>query len=705
MAKPGKDHTLRYQINLNGNFSDGVMIGSQRNTYGGGAKLIYDTRKLQLTSDLQVGFTDTKDSPYGNFSTYTQLLPIFRIKDSNGDYFPTLSANNIPLYENFPWTGIGSDVLGSQINPLYEANNLNNFSRGNNLSLTYQLGANWEIVKDLRLRASFTYDRMESMTEKYVSPFSSAITDGLENNSVEQLYRRGSYDKQNTTTSKYYGMVNLSYLKSFGRHTVQAVLGGEIKEDNAESDSYSVTGFLNNSQTYPSDGAQYPLSGRPTGSSSIVRTAGAFATVNYSFDNRYMLDGSYRVDGSSNFASKQRVSSFWAVGVRWNLMNEKFMNRKIFDNLALKANIGTTGNSNFVLSQILNMYKYLTMYDGITGAELMSLANPDLKWQTTLKRNIGVELGFLQNRINLEFNYYSNTTDNNITRVDILPSTGFSSYTANQGDVSNKGFDFNLSVTPVRTKEWQLNLFVNGQHNRNKLTNLSEALKDYNKQIMEQQTTTDKTKIENVFLFEEGKSLTAIYAVPVGRHRPRHGSGDIHHQGRQAHLHVELGGSGGRGRHGARPERLFRRESQLQALVAEHQFRILVRRRDVQPDARGPGIENTSMNNSVNRVAYNMDRRASTTAGRSPGQSAQVPRHQRLGKNLRQLAFRTEEQLPADELDTHHVQPQQPRQAAAGHVDAPYRALGQRPVLLLDDPAGARTFVSLRTDVHAQSSS
>ena len=98
----GQDHTLRYQINLNGNFSDGVMIGSQRNTYGGGAKLIYDTRKLQLTSDLQVGFTDTKDSPYGNFSTYTQLLPIFRIKDSNGDYFPTLSANNIPLYENFP---------------------------------------------------------------------------------------------------------------------------------------------------------------------------------------------------------------------------------------------------------------------------------------------------------------------------------------------------------------------------------------------------------------------------------------------------------------------------------------------------------------------------------------------------------------------------------------------------------------------------
>ena len=621
VGRQGKDRTLRYQINLNGNFSDGVMIGSLRNNYGGGAKLIYDTHKLQLTSDLQVGFTDTKDSPYGDFSTYTQLLPVFRIKDSHGDYFPSLSANNIPLYENYPWTGIGSNVLGTQINPLYEANNLNNFSRGNNLSLTYQLGANWEIIRDLRLRGEFSYNRQEKVSERYVSPFSSAITDGLDNNSIEQLYRRGSYDKNNATSTSYYGKASLSYQKSFARHTVQAVLGGEIKEDNAESDSYSVTGFLNDSQTYPSDGAQYPLSGRPTGSSSIVRMAGAFATVNYSFDNRYMVDGSYRVDGSSNFASKQRISSFWAVGVRWNVMNEKFMNRKVFDNFALKANIGTTGNSNFALSQILNMYKYLTMYDGITGAELMSLANPDLKWQTTLKRNIGLELGFLRNRINLEFNYYSNTTDNNITRVNILPSTGFSSYTANQGDVSNKGFDFNLSVTPVRTKNWQFNVFVNGQHNRNKLTNLSEALKDYNKQIMEEQTTTDKTKIENVFLFEEGKSLTAIYAVRSAGIDP--GTGQ--------EIFITKDG-----------KRTFTWNSADQVVVG-----------DTEPDLRGyfgvnlsykrwslntsfeysfggemynqtlvDRIENTSMNNSVNRVAYNMDRRALYDRWSEPGQSA-----------------------------------------------------------------------------------
>ncbi len=630
--------TLRYQINLNGNFSDGVMIGSQRNTYGGGTKLIYDTRKLQITSDLQVSFTNTQDSPYGNFSTYTQLLPLFRIKDSNGELFPTLSAANIPLYGNYPWTDIGTSILGTQINPLYEAEHLNNFSRGHSLGLTYQLGLNWEIVDNLRVRGSFTYNRQEQNSEKYVSPFSSAVSDGLEDNSVEQIYRRGSYNNNSSMSTDYYGMVNLSYLKSFGRHTVQAVLGGEIKEDLVESDSYSVVGFLNDAQTFPSDAAQYPLSGGPGGSSSIVRTVGSFATVNYSFDNRYMLDGSYRLDGSSNFASKQRVSSFWAVGVRWNLMNEKFMNRNLFNNLALKANIGTTGNSNFVLSQILNMYRYMGMYDGITGAELMSLANPNLKWQTTLKRNIGVELGFLDNRINLEFNYYRNTTDNNITQVEVLPSTGFSSYTANQGDVSNQGFDFNLSVTPVRTKFWQLNFFVNGQHNRNKLTNLSEALKEYNQQVMEQQSGTTGTKIENVFLFEEGKSLTAIYAVPSAGIDP--GTGQ--------EIFITKDG-----------KRTFTWNPADQVVVG-----------DTEPDLRGyfgvnlsykqwslnasfeysfggemynqtlvDRIENTSINASSNNIAYNMDRRALYDRWTQPGDVAKYRSANVSGKTYASSRF------------------------------------------------------------------
>ena len=83
VGRPEAGRSLRYQINLNGNFSDGVMKGSLRNTYGGGAKLIYDTRKLQITSDLQVEFTNTQDSPYGSFSTFRYILPVLNLSSGS----------------------------------------------------------------------------------------------------------------------------------------------------------------------------------------------------------------------------------------------------------------------------------------------------------------------------------------------------------------------------------------------------------------------------------------------------------------------------------------------------------------------------------------------------------------------------------------------------------------------------------------------
>lgn len=514
VGNPSQKRSLRYQANLNGNFANGVMKGSGRDNFGGGVKLLFDTKNLQVTSDLQINFMENDNSPYGSFATYTQLLPIYRIYDERGNLFPMLSATNIPMYDNYPWTSVGSRILGEHINPLYEATQLNSYSRGESMSVSYQLGANWEIIEDLRLRANFTYNRNQTKNENYVSPMTSSFVTGDADNSIEDIYRRGSYDATQGANSSYYGMANLSYMKNFNKHTVQAIWGGEIKEDLNENDSYRAVGFVNDIFDYPSDAVQYPTNGRPSGYSTIVRSLGTFLTANYSYDDRYMVDASYRLDASSNFASKKRVSDFWAVGLRWNLSSERFMSRNFFDNIAIKANMGTTGNSNFALSQIMNMYLYSGNYDGITSAELQSLANENLKWQTTLKRNVGVELAMWDRRVNLDFNLYRNTTRDNITQVSILPSTGFPSFTANQGDVENKGIDFNISVTPLRTKDWSLNLFVNGQHNRNKLTNLSEALKDYNQSVMDNQLNSSGTKIDNVFLFEENKSISSIYAVP-----------------------------------------------------------------------------------------------------------------------------------------------------------------------------------------------
>lgn len=234
-----------------------------------------------------------------------------------------------------------------------------------------------------------------------------------------------------------------------------------------------------------------------------------FANFNYSWDNRYLIDLTGRIDGSSNFASKQRSAPFWSAGVRWNIYNEKFMKTHgWFENLAVRANIGTVGNQNFQLSQIMTLYNFLKMYDGVMGAEIMSIANPELKWQTTLNRNIGLEFSLLQGLVNLDFNYYSNITKNNLTDIAILPSTGFSTYKANMGKVRNQGYEFSLSITPIKKNGWIVNAFVNGAHNKNKLLNISDALRDYNEVIKENQTAhlnyAGYTQLERIFLFENG---------------------------------------------------------------------------------------------------------------------------------------------------------------------------------------------------------
>ena len=449
------------------------------------------------------------------------------MKDENGKYFPRLSYENIPAYEGLPAPDFTGSTFSAQLNPLYEAKYLNSFSRGETTNLTYNLGLNWEVIEGLRVRSTFSITNVQDKAEVYRSPLSAdffdytSVTDGEETNdgyNLENIYKRGTYTMTNSSQFDYYGSINVSYTKSFGRHLVQGIVGGELKETNSESDAYKTVGFLDDPLGYPSYAVQFDSYAGPSGSSSLSRSAGMFANFNYSWDNRYLIDLTGRIDGSSNFASKQRSAPFWSAGVRWNIYNEKFMKTHgWFENLAVRANIGTVGNQNFQLSQIMTLYNFLKMYDGVMGAEIMSIANPELKWQTTLNRNIGLEFSLLQGLVNLDFNYYSNITKNNLTDIAILPSTGFSTYKANMGKVRNQGYEFSLSITPIKKNGWIVNAFVNGAHNKNKLLNISDALRDYNEVIKENQTAhlnyAGYTQLERIFLFEEGQSLNSIFAV------------------------------------------------------------------------------------------------------------------------------------------------------------------------------------------------
>ena len=510
LSQNGTKGNVRYSVNLGMGTNDGAMKGSSRTTYEAGTKLMFQTRKLYITNNLQFSLTNSADSPYGNFSTYTRTLPYYQEHDAGGNYYRLLSI------ANFAPSGMALGVLASQQSPVYEAKYLNSFSKNEGANVTNNLGINWLILPELRLKGAFSLGYDFSRGDAYVSPASFAYINNNDNSSTnpDVLYRRGRYNISNSSGITYNANTVVSYTRSWGKLDWQAILGAEARQITTDNDGYAMTGFLGDAQNYLSYAVQYERFGRVNGLRSTVRTAGVFSNQNLSWDNRYLLDMTCRLDGSSLYGKHERSSSYWSVGFRWNISNEKFLRgNKNVQNLALRLNVGTTGSQSYNRNQASNMYTYTrSVYGGFFGAIISTLGNPELRGQRTYNRNIGLDGSFFGSKLNFELNYYYNTTKGNLTTITIAPSIGFNSYKANMGDLTNRGYEFSLSYTPVKTKKIMLNLSFNGAHNTNRIRKISDFLKRYNDTVNSQaQSSSTPT---TVFLFTEGQSMNTIYAVP-----------------------------------------------------------------------------------------------------------------------------------------------------------------------------------------------
>lgn len=501
--------SVRYQVNISVGDNKGVMKGSGRTNYGGGTKLIYTRANLRITNDLQFAMTRSNESPYGSFSAYTKALPYHREKDAQGNYYRTLSLLNVS-----PEGGLDLANTFSQSSPVYEAKYLSSFTAGDLMNFSNKTAFDWTIISGLKVKGDVSIQSDLARSDIFLSPMSySYIQDNQSDiNSPSVLYDRGKYKLSNETETSVAGKLVVSYTKNLGNHLIQAILGGDIKEMQINKDNYTVTGFMDDALDYLSYATQYEMFARPMGSESTVRSVGVFSNINYSYDGRYLVDVTGRLDGSSVYGRNRQTAPYWSTGVRWNIHNEQFLkNTGIFDNLALRANIGTTGNQNFTLNQAMSLYTYLKpTYGNLFGTYISTLGNPDLEPQTTFNRNIGLEMTILKGMLNIDMNYYYNTTKGSLTTITIAPSIGFSDFKVNQGDIVNEGVEFNLTVAPIRTRDVTLSFSLRGRHNSNTLSRISNTLKNYNEMVGER---VNENNNANVFLFEEGQSMNTIYAV------------------------------------------------------------------------------------------------------------------------------------------------------------------------------------------------
>ena len=202
--------------------------------------------------------------------------------------------------------------------------------------------------------------------------------------------------------------------------------------------------------------------------------------VNYSLNNKYIFTVTGRRDGSSVFGENNKWANFAAGAIGWNLKKESFMaDSDVFDTFKFRMSYGQTGNQGIAPFQTLGaLSSNLAVFGGVeyVGLTQTRLPNPDLKWEKTDQFNVGLELGFLDNRLKLEIDYYKKNTSNLLLDVDLPFQVGFTSQLRNVGAVENQGFELLASMNIINKEDFGFDMSFNISTNKNQVVSLSEGV-------------------------------------------------------------------------------------------------------------------------------------------------------------------------------------------------------------------------------------
>lgn len=499
----GGTDNLRYGMDIMYKSQDGVMKESFRDRFSAGFFIQYNYKGLSVKNYTSYLQSSSQESPYGSFSDFTKQLPYNTFRDKNGLITPTLKS----------WSNSSDETYNRTLNPMYEPT-LMNFDKTKDETLTNNLSVNWYINSDFFFQAQFTVEKNNSNRKKFYDPLSqrNAAPLSVYNFSSGELYldygNSFSYDLN----------TSISYNKALGNHMINFLAGYNVRESLLEDHNAKYIGFPSGALSSPNYAREQV--GKTAYSDATSRALGFNASLNYTYNNIYLLDASVRVEGSSSFGANQRFAPFWSLGLGVNIHNYKFMeDSNVFDQLKIRGSYGQVGNASFSAYESLITYEVMNedWYKTGYGATLMAYGNKDLKWETTNKLDVGFEVTMFKNLIYLRANYYDETTVDVINDVTIPCSTGFLSYKDNIGEVANRGYEFNLRIAAMQRKDMSLFITGNLAHNRNKIIKISESMKAYNRKVQAMYANTredSKNKTMPAMQYEEGGSKYSIWGVP-----------------------------------------------------------------------------------------------------------------------------------------------------------------------------------------------
>lgn len=483
----GGDAAFRYGIGMTYTQTQGVMKNSNRDVLNGNVQLTYRIDKFAFTNQTNITNTDV-ENPTVSFSDFARTNPFYDKYNEYGEIDQVI--------EEIQTISGGTQYI---TNPLWDLNQ-KSYDRNNQLSFTNNFQIEYRPLPELRIRGKLGIIVGRSNSKQFDSPEMSKYLN------TDQL-KRGSYSESNTKSSSYDGSLDISYGKTFGKHTINAIGGMQISENNSNLSMFQAIGYSSDLFSNPNFANGYPEGGRPSSSISKSRTASYYANFNYGYQLRYLLDFNLRTDGSSVYGVNNPFSTTWSLGLGWNIHNEEFFNKNgVLNYLKLRYSVGNPGNANLSAKMANSIYTYYTQYPNMFGlaALISSWGNSGLKWQRTNEHNVGVDIEMFHNRLRLSTDFFIKKTDPLLLSIDFPPSTGISQVPMNIGAMKNIGTTFTGSYIIIRKPDMNWTVNANLRHIRTTYYNIGDLLEKDNEKGRTNQTLTR---------YYDGASNTALYAV------------------------------------------------------------------------------------------------------------------------------------------------------------------------------------------------
>jgi TonB-linked SusC/RagA family outer membrane protein len=472
----GGTENTNYYISVGYTDQQGYIINNDYSRWT--ARINIDTKItdwLTFGTNTSGAFTDfSGDTPtLGNIASTT---PVSLPWDENGDYIINPSGNNI-------------------INPLLPIKNDDYAVQARFVGNVYGIvQIPW--IKGLSYRINNGYN------VKYFKDFNSSIYGGGQTGSANKA---NAYQFEQTLDHI------VTYTRQFDTHSINATLVYGYNKVDYERTGAIGTGYSDLTLSYNN----LALAAVPKIESSAWKEASLYqmARLAYNYAGKYLLTATLRRDGYSGFSKNNKTALFPSVGLGWILSEEKFMEEVSFLNhLKLRGSWGTNGNKASRYSSLAvvtaggsSNYVFSDGSPTYIGRGVTSLANNDLKWEKTEGINLGVDFGFLNNRINGNVDYYNSTTKDLLWNMVLPQTSGFSSVTTNIGEIKNTGIEFYLQGNPIKTHDFTWDIGFTFSQNKNKIVTLLGEDNDGDGK-------EDDLIASNLFI---GKSIGAIYDYRV----------------------------------------------------------------------------------------------------------------------------------------------------------------------------------------------